>query len=58
MVADVARTAPYKPPIPYGLGVQAVEIDGRAALGHSGRLLGFRSVMRWLPDQRASRSRC
>jgi hypothetical protein len=31
--------------------VQVVTIDGRPTLGHSGRLLGFRAVMRWLPDQ-------
>jgi CubicO group peptidase (beta-lactamase class C family) len=50
MVADVASTAAYRPRIPYGLGVQAVDINGHRALGHSGRLLGFRSVVRWLPD--------
>jgi CubicO group peptidase (beta-lactamase class C family) len=52
MVADVEVTAPFKPSIPYGLGVQAATIDGRPTLGHSGRLLGERSVMRWLPDER------
>ena len=26
-------------------------IDGRQAMGHSGRLLGFRAVMRWLPAE-------
>jgi D-alanyl-D-alanine carboxypeptidase len=51
MVADVAVTAPFKPSIPYGLGVQAATIDGRPTLGHSGRLLGSRTVVRWLPDQ-------
>ena len=25
-------------------------IDGHPTLGHSGRFLGFRSVVRWLPD--------
>jgi D-alanyl-D-alanine carboxypeptidase len=50
MVADVARTERYRPGLPYGLGVQAVDVIGRASLGHSGRLLGFRSVVRWLPD--------
>ena len=34
--------------VPYGMGVQIVPIDGRPALGHSGRFLGFRSVMRYL----------
>lgn len=52
MIADQAVTAPYKPTVPYGLGVQAATIDGRATLGHSGRLLGSRSVVRWLPDER------
>lgn len=51
MVTDVAVTAPFKPSIPYGLGVQAATIDGRPTLGHSGRLLGSRTVVRWLPEQ-------
>jgi D-alanyl-D-alanine carboxypeptidase len=51
MVADVAVTAPFKPSIPYGLGVQVATVDGRPTLGHSGRLLGSRTVVRWLPDQ-------
>lgn len=51
MVADVAVTAPFKPSIPYGLGVQAATIDGRPTLGHSGRLLGSRTVVRWLPEE-------
>jgi D-alanyl-D-alanine carboxypeptidase len=51
MIADVAVTAPFKPSIPYGLGVQAATIDGRPSLGHSGRLLGSRTVVRWLPEQ-------
>ena len=51
MVGDISRTALYKPRVPYGLGVQRQEIDGFASLGHSGRLLGFRSAVRWLPDE-------
>ena len=51
MVGDISRTAPYKPRVPYGLGVQRQEIDGSPSLGHSGRLLGFRSVVRWLPEE-------
>lgn len=51
MVGDVSFTAAFEPSIPYGLGVQAATIDGRPTLGHSGRLLGSRTVMRWLPDQ-------
>jgi D-alanyl-D-alanine carboxypeptidase len=50
MLADVDRTARLKPAIAYGLGVQAVEADGHRAFGHSGRLLGFRAVARFLPD--------
>jgi D-alanyl-D-alanine carboxypeptidase len=51
MLDDIARTERYKPTVPYGLGVQLVDIDGERTLGHSGRLLGFRSAVRWLPDQ-------
>ncbi|HEX6869402.1 MAG TPA: serine hydrolase domain-containing protein, partial [Candidatus Limnocylindrales bacterium] len=49
MLEDVTRTAVYAPGVPYGLGVQRTVIDGHDALGHSGRLLGYRSVVRWLP---------
>lgn len=52
MLADVVRTAQYKPSLPYGLGVQAVPIGGHLSLGHSGRFLGSRAVVRWLPDER------
>jgi D-alanyl-D-alanine carboxypeptidase len=52
MVDDIATTAKRDPTIPYGLGVQGVELDGHAAFGHSGRLLGFRSLVRWLPRER------
>jgi len=50
IIGDVSRTEPYKPRVPYGLGVQRLDIDGAPSLGHSGRLLGFRSAVRWLPD--------
>ena len=36
--------------IPYGLGLQVVRIRDRVAIGHSGRLLGFRGVVRALPE--------
>jgi D-alanyl-D-alanine carboxypeptidase len=49
---DASDTAPFQPRIAYGLGTQAVSIDGRPAVGHSGRFLGFRGVMRWLPNER------
>ena len=45
--ADVLRTAAFRPRIPYGLGAQAVPIDGLATLGHSGRLLGARALIRY-----------
>ena len=45
--ADVVATARFKPRLPYGLGAQAVAVDGLATLGHSGRLLGTRAVMRY-----------
>jgi D-alanyl-D-alanine carboxypeptidase len=51
MVTDAQRTAAFKPSIPYGLGVQEATIDGRPTLGHSGRFLGSRSVVRWLPNE-------
>ena len=51
MVDDATLTTALKSSVPYGLGVQVVTIDGREAMGHSGRLLGFRAVMRWLPDE-------
>ena len=54
MTGDVALTAPKSPTIPYGLGVQAVTVDGHPTLGHSGRLLGFRAVVRWLPTERVA----
>ncbi|HEX6867743.1 MAG TPA: serine hydrolase domain-containing protein, partial [Candidatus Limnocylindrales bacterium] len=52
MLGDVTRTERYHPTVPYGLGVQSTEVGGRPSLGHSGRLLGFRSVARWLPRER------
>jgi CubicO group peptidase (beta-lactamase class C family) len=53
-MVDVRRSAAAKSAIPYGYGVQALEIDGRPTVGHSGRLLGFRSAVRYLPDQGVS----
>jgi D-alanyl-D-alanine carboxypeptidase len=53
-MTDVAATAAVKSTIPYGYGVQVIDIDGRRSLGHSGRLLGFRSAVRYLPDQGVS----
>lgn len=50
MVGDVEVVAGYRPPVPYGLGVQAFVIDGRQTLGHSGRFLGSRGAMRYLVE--------
>jgi D-alanyl-D-alanine carboxypeptidase len=49
MVGDAGNTARFRPRIGYGLGVQVTTLDGRPALGHSGRLTGFRSLVRHLP---------
>jgi D-alanyl-D-alanine carboxypeptidase len=54
MVDDALRTAKLKAAIGYGLGVQEVAVDGIPTLGHSGRYLGARAVVRWLPAQRMS----
>jgi D-alanyl-D-alanine carboxypeptidase len=51
MVGEARNTARFRPKIGYGLGVQVATLDGRPTLGHSGRLVGFRSVVRHLPDQ-------
>jgi D-alanyl-D-alanine carboxypeptidase len=48
-LADRIHTAPFHPYVPYGLGVQVTRIGGRLTYGHSGRLLGFRGELRYLP---------
>ena len=53
-MTDIAATTAAKSAIPYGYGVQVLEIDGRPSVGHSGRLLGFRAALRYLPDQGVS----
>ena len=53
-MVDAGATTALKSAIPYGYGTQVVEIDGLTTLGHSGRLLGFRSALRYLPDQGVS----
>jgi CubicO group peptidase (beta-lactamase class C family) len=54
MVADLQKTARYLPGVAYGLGVQAVSVDGHPTLGHSGRFLGARAAVRWLSDEGSS----
>ncbi|HEV8699318.1 MAG TPA: serine hydrolase domain-containing protein [Candidatus Limnocylindrales bacterium] len=53
-MTDVTVTASKKARVPYGLGVQVIDVDGRRTFGHSGRLLGFRSTVRYLPDEGVS----
>ena len=53
-MTDTSRTVGYKATVPYGLGVQVINLDGRRSFGHSGRLLGFRSAVRYLPDGNVS----
>jgi len=48
-VGDAKQTAPYRPYVPYGLGVQVTKIDGHRAYGHSGRFIGVRGELRYLP---------
>jgi D-alanyl-D-alanine carboxypeptidase len=48
-MTDATTTVGYKATVPYGLGVQVIDIDGRRTFGHSGRLLGFRSAVRYVP---------
>ncbi len=51
MVGDADVTLTLDPPYPYGLGVQVFEVNGRITYGHSGRLVGARSVVRWFPEE-------
>jgi len=48
-ISDSVRVQPFRPTVPYGLGVQLIDIAGQPTMGHSGRLLGFRSAVRFLP---------
>jgi D-alanyl-D-alanine carboxypeptidase len=50
MVADGVRTKALGARVAYGLGIQSVTLDGRWALGHSGRYLGFRSLVLYVPE--------
>jgi len=50
MLGDAAATKALHARIPYGLGIQLVPLDGRRALGHSGKYLGFRNVVRYVPE--------
>ena len=48
-VGDTKATKPYRPSVPYGMGVQVTRVDGRRAWGHSGRFIGVRGELRYLP---------
>lgn len=50
MLSDADATLTLKPGYPYGLGVQVNTLDGRISYGHSGRLVGARSAVRWFPE--------
>lgn len=54
VMLDTSATGKFKPSIPYGMGVQVVEIDKHRSVGHSGRLLGFRSAVRYFPVEGVS----
>jgi D-alanyl-D-alanine carboxypeptidase len=54
LLGHIADTSALHPPIPYGFGVQAVSIAGHPTLGHSGRFLGARAAVRWLPRERVA----
>ncbi|MGZ8528260.1 MAG: serine hydrolase domain-containing protein, partial [Candidatus Limnocylindrales bacterium] len=49
-VADAQKTARFHGYVPYGLGVQVTTIGRHRALGHSGRFIGVRGELRYLPD--------
>ena len=50
-IADAKKTAKFHPYVPYGLGVQVTKIGDRRAYGHSGRFIGVRGELRYLPDE-------
>ncbi|OGO57081.1 MAG: hypothetical protein A2V85_17835 [Chloroflexi bacterium RBG_16_72_14] len=51
MIGDAVATVAIGAEVPYGLGIQVVTLNGQTAIGHSGRYLGFRSVVRYLPAE-------
>jgi D-alanyl-D-alanine carboxypeptidase len=50
MIADAAVTQAMRAGVGYGLGIRVIPVDGRRALGHSGRYLGFRNVVLYVPE--------
>ena len=52
MVADIARTAKLQAGASRTASAsRSVVVDGHPTLGHSGRFLGARAVVRWLPRE-------
>jgi CubicO group peptidase (beta-lactamase class C family) len=49
LLSSFSKTSSYIPGVSYGYGVQALSVDGHPSLGHSGRFLGFRGVVRTFP---------
>jgi CubicO group peptidase (beta-lactamase class C family) len=49
LLSGFTKATNYLPGVSYGYGIQALSIDGHPSLGHSGRLLGFRSAVRHFP---------
>jgi D-alanyl-D-alanine carboxypeptidase len=49
-MTDVTLTAPFKPPLMYGLAFEQLPIAGRLAWGHRGHLDGFWSTVAYFPD--------
>ena len=54
LLGHIDDTAALHPPVAYGFGVQSFTIAGHPTLGHSGRFLGARSAIRWLPADRVA----
>lgn len=50
MITDARRSDAVDHRAPYGLGLQVYTLGGRLSYGHSGRLLGDRSVGRYFPS--------
>jgi hypothetical protein len=51
MLDDGAVTVGLGSKLAYGLDLSTINIDGQTAIGHSGRFLGVRNGVRYLPAQ-------
>jgi CubicO group peptidase (beta-lactamase class C family) len=54
LLASPAATARLHPRVPYGFAMQSIVIAGQPTLGHSGRFLGARGAIRWLPNRQVA----